>query len=156
MLTILQNMQPATGSGVLLRKRPNSASQKGPLYLFGLLPRLCVDCVLAENIAFPLLLSLSACATPPRHVNNVCAVFDQRNGWFNNWQQAAYRVSAKYDIPVPILMARIRKESGFNADARPPRKYLLGLIPWGYVSTANGFRRHLMEPGISIGARRAT
>lgn len=96
-----------------------------------------------RNIAFPLLLSLSACATPPRHINNVCAVFDQRNGWFNNWQQAAYRVSAKYDIPVPILMATIRKESGFNADARPPRKYLLGLIPWGYVSTANGFSQAL-------------
>jgi len=40
-------------------------------------------------------------------------------------------------------MATIRKESGFNADARPPRKYLLGLIPWGYVSTANGFSQAL-------------
>ncbi|HUN95219.1 MAG TPA: hypothetical protein VMU69_03145 [Bradyrhizobium sp.] len=97
----------------------------------------------SRNIAFLLLLSLSACATPPRHINNVCAVFDQRSGWFNNWHQAAYRVSAKYDIPVPILMATIRKESGFNADARPPRKYLLGLIPWGYVSTANGFSQAL-------------
>lgn len=97
----------------------------------------------SRNLAIPLLLSLSACATAPRHINNVCAVFDQRDGWFNDWQQAAYSASAKYGIAMPILMATIRKESGFNADARPSRKYLLGLIPWGYVSTADGFSQAL-------------
>jgi len=96
-----------------------------------------------RNLAISLLLSLSACATPPRHINNICAVFDQRTGWFDNWQQAAYSASAKYGIAVPILMATIRKESGFKADARPPRKYMLGLIPWGYASTANGFSQAL-------------
>ncbi len=89
------------------------------------------------------LLALSACATMPSHINNVCAVFDQRNGWFENWRQMASDASAKYGIPVPILMATIRKESGFNAYARPPRKYLLGLIPWGYVSSATGFSQAL-------------
>ncbi len=88
-------------------------------------------------------LALSACATPPRHINNVCAVFDQRDGWFNNWQRTAYGVSTKYGIPVPILMATIRKESGFNAYARAPRKYLLGFIPWGHVSSATGFSQAL-------------
>jgi hypothetical protein len=78
-------------------------------------------------------------------MNNVCAVFDQRNGWFDNWQQAAYRVSAKYGISVPILMATIRRESGFNAYAHPHHKYLLGLIPWGYVSSATGFSQALDE-----------
>jgi hypothetical protein len=76
-------------------------------------------------------------------MNDVCAVFDQRNGWFDNWQQAAYRVSAKYGISVPILMATIRRESGFNAYAHPHHKYLLGFIPWGYVSTATGFSQAL-------------
>jgi hypothetical protein len=76
-------------------------------------------------------------------MNNVCAVFDQRNGWFDSWQQAAYRVSAKYGISVPILMATIRRESGFNAYAHPHHKYLLGLIPWGYVSSATGFSQAL-------------
>ena len=37
------------------------------------------------------LLALSACATPPNHINNVCAVFDQNDGWFDNWQSAAER-----------------------------------------------------------------
>lgn len=97
----------------------------------------------SRNLAIPLLLSLSACATPPRHIDNVCAVFGQRNGWFDDWQQAAYSASAKYGIPVPILMATIRNESGFNAYAHPARKYLLGLIPWGYVSTADGFSQAL-------------
>ena len=94
-------------------------------------------------VTVAVLLALSACATAPRHINNVCAVFDQRDGWFNNWQRAAYRVSGKYGIPVPILMATIRKESGFKAYARPPRKYLLGFIPWGHVSSAHGFSQAL-------------
>lgn len=94
-------------------------------------------------VTVALLLALSACATAPRHINNVCAVFDQRDGWFNNWQRAAYRVSGKYGIPVPVLMATIRKESGFKAHARPPRKYLLGFIPWGHVSSATGFSQAL-------------
>lgn len=90
-----------------------------------------------------MLLVLSACATAPRQINNVCAVFNQRNGWFDKWGQAARRVSAKYSVSVPILMATIRRESGFDAYARPRHKYLLGLIPWGYVSTATGFSQAL-------------
>src|SRR5690606_41575348 len=75
------------------------------------------------------LLALSACATPPRHINNICAVFDQRDGWFNNWQSAAQRAESKYGVPVAVLMATVRKESGFKANAKPPRRKLLGFIP---------------------------
>jgi hypothetical protein len=90
-----------------------------------------------------LLLGLSACATPPRQINNVCAVFEQRNGWFDNWQEAAFRAAAKYGISVPLLMATIRRESAFDAYARPRNRYLLGLIPWGRVSSATGFSQAL-------------
>jgi hypothetical protein len=89
------------------------------------------------------LLALSACATPPNHINNVCAVFDQNDGWFDNWQAAAERASQKYSIPVPVLMATVRKESGFKANARPPRTKLLGFIPWKHVSSATGFSQAL-------------
>ena len=46
------------------------------------------------------LLALSACASPPQRVNDICAVFDQRDGWFNNWQWAAERTERKYGVPV--------------------------------------------------------
>ncbi|TIW91968.1 MAG: hypothetical protein E5V59_18840, partial [Mesorhizobium sp.] len=72
-----------------------------------------------------LVLVLSACATAPNHINNVCAVFDQNDGWFDNWQSAAERTQRKYGVPVPVLMATVRKESGFKSNARPPRTKLL-------------------------------
>jgi hypothetical protein len=89
------------------------------------------------------LLGLSACATPPSQINNVCAVFDQRDGWIDNWHSAAKRAEAKHGIPVPVLMATVRKESGFRANAKPPRTKLLGFIPWKRQSTATGYSQAL-------------
>ena len=40
-------------------------------------------------VAVLLMLTLSACATAPENINNICAVFDQRDGWFNDWQSGA-------------------------------------------------------------------
>jgi hypothetical protein len=98
---------------------------------------------LSQIVVIASLLALSACATPPRHINNVCAVFDQRDGWFHSWERAAENASRKYGIPVPVLMATIRNESGFKGNAKPPRKWVLGFIPWGRVSSAYGFSQAL-------------
>ena len=89
------------------------------------------------------LLALSACATKPSHINNVCAVFDQQDGWFNNWRAAAERSEQKHGIPVHVLMATVRKESGFKSNAKPPRTKLLGFIPWTRVSSAYGYSQAL-------------
>ena len=86
-------------------------------------------------------LTISGCATAPHSINNVCAVFEQQDGWFNDWHSSARAASRKYGIPVPILMATIRKESGFRSNAKPPRKQLLGFIPWKRPSSAYGSRR---------------
>lgn len=88
-------------------------------------------------------LALSACASAPENINNVCAVFDQNDGWFNNWQSAAQRTERKYGVPVHILMATVRKESGFKSNARPPRKYYLGFIPGKRASSAYGYSQAL-------------
>ncbi|WP_137931993.1 transglycosylase SLT domain-containing protein [Mesorhizobium comanense] len=97
----------------------------------------------SKIVAVGLLLALSACATAPSHINNVCAVFDQNDGWFDNWQSAAQHTEQKYGVPVSVLMATVRKESGFKSNARPPRTKLLGFIPWKHVSSATGFSQAL-------------
>ncbi|AAL51966.1 MULTISPECIES: transglycosylase SLT domain-containing protein [Brucella] len=89
------------------------------------------------------LLTLGGCATAPRQVNNVCAVFDQRGGWFNNWQTAAVRTSREFGVPVPVLMATIYTESGFQPYARPPRTKILWIIPWKRPSSAYGYSQAL-------------
>lgn len=94
-------------------------------------------------VATGLVLSLSACATAPSRINDVCAVFDQRDGWFNNWRSAAESTERKYGVPVPVLMATVRKESGFKGNAKPPRIKLLGFIPWKRQSSAYGYSQAL-------------
>ena len=90
-----------------------------------------------------LVVVLSACASKPDRINNVCAVFDQNDGWVGNWQSAAGKASRKYGVPVPVLMATIRMESGFDSRARPPRKKILGFIPGARLSSAYGYSQAL-------------
>ncbi len=89
------------------------------------------------------LLLLAGCASVPRQTQNVCAIFEQRDGLINNWKRAAYKVEREYGVPVPVLMATVYTESGFRHNARPPRTWLLGFIPWKRQSTAYGFSQAL-------------
>lgn len=97
------------------------------------------------RIAFSiaLLLLLSACASAPSRINNACAVFEQKDGLFNNWSREARKVEREFGVPVPVLMATIYTESGFKAHARPPRTKLLGFIPWKRQSSAYGYAQAL-------------
>lgn len=109
------------------------------------------------------LAAIAGCASQPTQINNVCAVFAQNDGWVKNWQRSAYKAESKYGIPVPVLMATVRKESGFKSDARPPRKKILGFIPGKRASTAYGYSQalngtwaqYVAESG-NFGAKRAS
>ncbi|BCH55312.1 hypothetical protein GOZ89_23695 [Agrobacterium vitis] len=90
-----------------------------------------------------LLLALASCARPPSQIRNACAIFEQKDGAFENWKRAARSVEREYGVPVPILLATIYTESSFRARARPPRRYILGFIPWKRVSTAYGYSQAL-------------
>ena len=90
-----------------------------------------------------LLALLAGCATVPRHTTNACAIFDENDGFFNNWRSASRNAEAKYGVPTPILLATLYVESGFRSNARPPRRKLLGFIPWTRVSTAYGYSQAL-------------
>ena len=90
------------------------------------------------------LLALAGCgSTPPTAINDVCAVFAQRDGFFTDWYKDARRAEDRYDIPVPVLMATMRVESGFDGDARPPRHKVLGFVPWKRQSSAFGYSQAL-------------
>lgn len=107
--------------------------------------------------------TLAGCASQPRQINNVCAVFEQNDGWVTNWQRSAKAAERKHGIPVPVLMATVRKESGFKSNARPPRKTILGFIPGKRASSAYGYSQaldgtwaqYVTETG-NFGARRTS
>jgi hypothetical protein len=87
-------------------------------------------------LALLLLFTVSACTTsPPRDVDNLCAIFAEKDGWYGD----AADVREAWGSSIPVMMAIIYQESGFQADVRPPRTKLLGFIPWSRPSSAYGY-----------------
>ena len=86
------------------------------------------------------LLSLSACTTArPNNISNICSMFEQ----YPDWYWAIRQSSKKWGMPPHVIMAIIHQESHFNATIKPPRRYLLGFIPWFRPSTAYGYSQAL-------------
>lgn len=87
-------------------------------------------------IGLVLFFLLAGCsATQPKNANNVCAIFEEKPDWYEYADDAR----EKWGAPIHVTMSIMYQESSFKADARPPKDYLLGFIPWGYVSTAYGY-----------------
>jgi hypothetical protein len=111
--------------------------------------------VSAMRIAFFIaLMALTGCASAPSRISNACAIFEQRDGLFNNWKRQASAAEREYGVPVSILMATIYVESSFRHNARPPRKWFLGFIPGKRASSAYGYAQAL--DGTWEGYKRST
>ncbi|WP_301606474.1 hypothetical protein [Vibrio antiquarius] len=79
---------------------------------------------------------LAGCATaPPKQQNNLCEIFREKSGWYDD----AKDMEEKWGTPIHVAMAIIKQESSFRHDAKPPKDYILGFIPWGRVSSAYGY-----------------
>ena len=86
-----------------------------------------------------LLLSAACTTAPPENVENICAIFEEKRGWY----KSAKKSEKRWGTPVHVQMSIIRQESTFQADARPPRGQLLGFIPWKRPSNAYGYAQAL-------------
>jgi hypothetical protein len=83
-----------------------------------------------------LLALLPACAiTPPANPENVCSIFKEKRGW----HRVAVKAEKKWGNSMHIPLAIMNQESAFRHKARPPRRYLLGFIPWRRPSSAFGY-----------------
>lgn len=90
--------------------------------------------------AFIALFLVGCASTPkPRNPENVCAIFKQ----YPHWYKAAKKTEDKWGVPISVQMAIMYYESSFDAEARPRKKYLLGFIPNGRISTAYGYAQAL-------------
>lgn len=93
-------------------------------------------------ILLGIVLLLAGCATtcpPPRNKENVNAIFHQ----YPQWYKAAKKTERKWGVPVNVQMAIIYYESAFKGDARPPRKYFLGIFPGKHITSAYGYAQAL-------------
>lgn len=92
-----------------------------------------------SRYALVLLVVLTACSSvgegPPRNAENACAIKSERPSWFT----AMNRTEKRWGVPVEVQLATMYQESSFRPKARTPRKYFLGFIPAGRVSSAYGY-----------------
>lgn len=89
-----------------------------------------------------LLVVLSGCVTsPPRQVDNVCSIFEEKRGWYKQ----ANASQKKWGVSIPIMMAFMHQESRFQPKARPPRTRILWVIPGPRRSNAYGFAQAKTE-----------
>ena len=83
---------------------------------------------------------LSNCTTtPPDNIDNICSIFREKDDWYDDAKDS----EKKWGTPIHVQMAIIRQESSFKHDARPPRKKLLGFVPWKRPSSAVGYAQAL-------------
>lgn len=83
-----------------------------------------------------LVVAVGSCSSnPPRQPDNACRIFDEKGSWY----KAARKAKKKWGMPVHVGMAFVHRESSYVADAKPPRKKLLGLVPWRRLSSAYGY-----------------
>lgn len=81
------------------------------------------------------LLALACANLPPREIDDLCAIFAQKE----EWQAAALQAEQRWGVGVPVLMAVLHQESRFRARARPDWRFGLGVIPLGPASSAYGY-----------------
>lgn len=84
-------------------------------------------------------LFIAGCASsPPKQPNNACRIFAEKSGWEKHTRRAA----RKWRVDAAVLLAIMRQESSFDANAKPPRKRFLG-IPTRRPSSAFGYPQAL-------------
>lgn len=87
-------------------------------------------------LLFCVIAVLQGCVTaPPRNPEDLCSIFSEKRGW----HKAAVSAQSKWGTSMHIPMAFMYQESTFVAKAKPPRRKLLGFIPWRRLSSAYGY-----------------
>ncbi len=90
-------------------------------------------------VLLPCLLLAGCITAPPSNPSNLCSIFREKDGWYDDAKEARQRWGA----PIPVQMSIIYQESRFEGDAAPPRNKLFWVIPWTRISSAYGYSQAL-------------
>ncbi len=89
-----------------------------------------------KALAVIAVLLLAGCTTaPPRNQDDACQILSEKPGWYDAVSDSADRWGASEGL----ILAFIRQESSFVADAKPPRTRILWVLPGPRASSAYGY-----------------
>ncbi len=86
-------------------------------------------------IIINLLLLVGCSNTPPKNINNICDIFEEKDDWYDDSKESFER----WGVPIQVQMAIIHQESSFKYDAETEMEYFLWIIPVGRKSSAYGY-----------------
>jgi len=86
-------------------------------------------------VAIVTIFLLGCSAKIPMNQDDICLIIDENPRWSNSLLDA----KKKWNAEPSTVMAIIRQESSFNANAAPDREKVLGFIPWKRPSSARGY-----------------
>ena len=75
---------------------------------------------------------MSSCTSIPKNTSDACAIFSEHYLWY----KYAKKSSETYGAPVHIILAFVKKESGFKRWAKPPRSKVFKIIPYKRPSSS--------------------
>ncbi len=75
----------------------------------------------------------------PGSLDNACTILEQKP----HYHRALRTAERRWGVPIPVQMATIYQESKFDAEARTPFRWTLGVIPMGRISSAYGYSQAL-------------
>ncbi len=78
---------------------------------------------------------LVSCSSVPKYPSNACKIFGEKYLWY----KSAKKSSDTYGAPIHIILAFVKKESGFNRWAKPKRQKLFKVIPYKRPSSSFGY-----------------
>ena len=82
---------------------------------------------------------ISGCIGIPKNQEDACSIIKQKK----SWRTALKKTERRWGISPGMQLAFIKTESNFKPTARTQRKYFLGLIPSGRISSAYGYSQAL-------------
>jgi hypothetical protein len=91
-------------------------------------------------VALGCALFVTGCASsPPDQVHDACLILEDNRAWWRDLQ----RTERRWGVSPGVQLAILKRESSFNARARPARTRLLGFIPGRRPSSAYGYAQAL-------------
>ncbi|MFH1953943.1 MAG: hypothetical protein ABIL06_20290 [Pseudomonadota bacterium] len=92
-------------------------------------------CALLAGGLLVLLFHGCASTPPPKRIDNICEIFREHSGWYED----AFESYKRWGIPIPVMMAILHQESKYVSDAKPPRTTCLWIFPGPRPSSAYGY-----------------